>query len=67
MSSKGTTLGTGFSSKGTFVIGAFSLVFCEDSHSLGYPDVGGSPGFSNASLFLGGYDDGSCYCNRRQG
>ena len=59
MSSKGTTLGTGIASKRDGVIGALSLRSCEDVNSLGYPDVGGSLGFSNAVPFLGGSDGGA--------
>ena len=56
MSPQVTTLGTGTDSKGASIIGAFSLILCEDGHSLGYPNVGGSLGFPNAGPFLGGSD-----------
>ena len=48
----------GVASKGSGVIGALSLRFCEDCHSLAYPDVGGSLVFPDAGTFLGGSDGG---------
>ena len=59
MSSNGTTLVTGIDSKGDGVIGTFSLRFCEDGHSLGYPGVGGSLGFPDAGPCLGGTKGGA--------
>ena len=47
-SPKGTILGTGFAAEGAGVIGTCSLRFCEDGHSLGYPNVGGSLEFPDA-------------------
>ena len=49
----------GISSKGAVVIGALSLRFYEDGHSLGYPDVGGSLRFPVAGLCLGGTKGGA--------
>ena len=59
MSSRGTPLVKGISSKGNGVIGAFSLRFCENGHSLRYPDVGGFLRFPDAGLFLGGSGGGA--------
>ena len=58
-SSKGKTLGTGIAVEGDGVIGTCYLRFCDDGHSLGYPDVGGSLGFPVAGLCLGGTKGGA--------
>ena len=53
-SQKGTTLDTGIAAEGAGVSGTCSLRFCEDGNLLGYPNVGGSLGFPDAGLCLGG-------------
>ena len=57
-SPKGTQLGMGIDVEEAGVIGTCSLRFCEDGHSLGYPNIGGSLGFPDAGTCLGGTKGG---------